>query len=118
LTEGSYPRLESLEVAFDPTFSLDYLQARDWLHARCWSQVTSLRLAPAAVDLLKGSPMAKSLQTLTVPLVSAQGLAKALRALPKLTRLVLEGPRQFEARDFDEVGALDLEVTWAPRVRW
>ncbi len=118
LTEGSYPRLEALEVVFDPTFSLDYLQAREWLHARCWSEVKRLRLAPAAIDLLKGSPMARSLEALTVPLTSAAGLAKALRALPKLTQLVLEGPRQFEARDFAEVGALELDVRWAPRVCW
>jgi uncharacterized protein (TIGR02996 family) len=116
LTEGTWDALEHLEVSFDSTFSLEYLQAEKLLAAKCWAKVKSLRLEPGVPAVVARAPLAKSLETLALVVDQTTGLAKALKPFPKLKTLVLDGPRQLAPEAFAELGTLEVELQWAPRV--
>jgi uncharacterized protein (TIGR02996 family) len=116
LTEGSWDALEHLEVSFDETFSLEYLQASTFFAAKCWANVKSVRLSPGLTTVIARAPFAKTLETLTVVVDRPPSLSKAMRAFPKLKTLVVDGPRQFDAEHFEALGALEgVDVVWAPR---
>ncbi|MFT3712667.1 MAG: TIGR02996 domain-containing protein [Archangium sp.] len=116
LTEGSWDALEHLEVSFDETFSLEYLQAAKFFGAKCWANVKSVRLEPGAESVLTKAPFAKTLETLALTVDHPGSLRKSLRAFPKLRKLILDGPRQFD--DFEELGELDergIALEWISR---
>jgi uncharacterized protein (TIGR02996 family) len=111
LTEGNFEALQSLDVRFDDTFSAEYLRVGDFLAAKCWAGVKTLRLAPAEVGCLNGTPLAQSVEVLRVPLT--RGVGK-LGFLPRLVRLVVEVDGAFEPADYQKLGALPCEVALVP----